>query len=310
MYPMKKHTEKPPIDELFARKLGNTSLTPKSDGFARLQARMGQHKPESKIVFWRNPAMQQYMAAAACLLLVCLFGWLYWPITGATEQRQNQLAANRPVEPITKTPVPEGVNKPLDNQQPDIMKEEGSTSDVNTDQVAVATDLDKIDRAASSKTNRGVTKQSQGKSNQPISVAPVLAQEKPTENRAKVDVASPAPVASATQVITEQVADAKPISKPNPVAERVLVVTIAEPEALVAARQAAKASVEEKAALAQNEKSAKETKASGLWQQIKRVKEGDVFARQDNTHKDESGLLGRAYNGLKHSFEKDKTTKQ
>ncbi|RYF58670.1 MAG: hypothetical protein EOO39_34000 [Cytophagaceae bacterium] len=135
----------------------------------------------------------------------------------------------------------------------------------------------------------------------------MLAQE--ADNKPKANAASPAPVAIAMQNPTEQIADAKPITKPSPVTERVLVVTIAEPEALVAAR-AAKASMEEKAALAQNEKSAKDTKSSSLWQQIKRVKEGEVFARQDNTNKDESGLLGRAYNGLKHSLEKDKTTKQ
>jgi len=115
---MKKHTEKPLIDELFARKLGNTSLTPSSDGFARLQARMGQHKPESRMMFWRNPAMQRYMAAAACLLLVCLFGWLYWPSTGATKQGQSQLATNQPVKLTVKKPVQKEVNQPQDEQAP------------------------------------------------------------------------------------------------------------------------------------------------------------------------------------------------
>lgn len=309
MYPMKKHTEKPPIDELFARKLGNASLTPSSDGFARLQARMGQHKPEPKMVFWRNPAMQRYMAAAACLLLVCSFGWLYWPSTGATEG-QNQLATNQPGEPIAKKSVPEDVNQLQDNQRPDVAKEENSTTEINTSQESVATNVDKIDRAVSGKNNRGVKKQNLVRLNQTGPVAPMLAQEKPVENKPKVDVASPAPVASSMQAPVEQVADAKQTTKPSPVIERVLVVTIAEPEALVAARQAVKASVEEKAALAQNEKSEKDTKSGSLWQQIKRVKEGEVFARQDNTNKDESGLLGRAYNGLKHSLEKDKTTKQ
>ena len=62
---MKKHTEKPSIDELFARKLGNMSLPPSSDGFERLQARMGQHKPEVRVVFWRNPDLQRSMAVLA-----------------------------------------------------------------------------------------------------------------------------------------------------------------------------------------------------------------------------------------------------
>ncbi|WP_460936641.1 hypothetical protein [Spirosoma humi] len=310
---MKKHTEKLPIDELFARKLGNASLTPDSDGFARLQARMGQHKPEPQMVFWRNPAIQRYMAAAACLLLVALFGWLYWPSADSTERGGNQLATNQPVEAVTKKPVQKNLNRPQDNpdkQLPMVSGEEESMPEINTNQAANSTDLAKVDRVVTSKINGGVKKQNGVPSNQAVPTAPLLAQEKPMENKPKVDVTPPAPVASAIPTPAEQVADAKPIAKPSPVAERVLVVTIAEPAALVAARQMAKASVEEKAALAQHDKSSKETKGGGLWQQLKRVKEGEVFARQDNTDNDESGLLGRAYNGLKHSLEKDKTTKQ
>ena len=93
---------------------------------------------------------------------------------------------------------------------------------------------------------------------------------------------------------------------------RVLVVTIAEPEALVAARQAVKASNEEKPAIAAIEKQEKDTKATGLWQQVKRFKEGELFARRDNDNSssEDRGLLGRAYSGIKHSLDKDKPSKQ
>src|ERR671932_476780 len=44
---MKDHSEKQPIDDLFARKLGDMSLKPSADGFERLQARMNQNKPQA-----------------------------------------------------------------------------------------------------------------------------------------------------------------------------------------------------------------------------------------------------------------------
>ncbi|AKD57788.1 hypothetical protein [Spirosoma radiotolerans] len=307
---MKKHTEKPPIDELFARKLGNTTLRPRSDGFARLQARMDQNKLEPRMVFWRNPAVHRYMAAAACLLLVCLFGWLYWPSTAPTEQGKNQLATNQPVESVREKSVKKRVNRQQDNRSPTVDKEEVLMPEDNPNQLAVVDNSDKTSSVKKDKTSRVAGRQNPVQLSQSLPAAPVLAQEKPVKKKTKVDVISPVFDATVAQAPTEQVAEAKPIAKPGPVAERVLVVTIAEPEALVAARQVAKASVEEKAAVAQNEKSAKETKASGLWQQVKRIKQGDVFARQDNNNGDESGLLGRAYTGLKHSLEKEKTTKQ
>lgn len=227
---MKKHTEKPQIDELFARKLGNTSLRPRSDGFARLQARMDQNKPEPRMVFWRNPAMQRYMAAAACLLLVCLFGWLYWPSTGATEQSRNQLATNQSVEPTLKKPVQKGISRQQDGQRPDVSEEESLAPDVNTNQVAITDNSEKSSDTNYRKASRVSVQENPVRSSQSVPVAPMLAQERPLENKAKVEPASPTYIAPITQVPTEQVADAKPVAKPSPVTERVLVVTIAEPE--------------------------------------------------------------------------------
>ena len=88
--------------------------------------------------------------------------------------------------------------------------------------------------------------------------------------------------------------------------ERVLTVTIEEPSAMVAARQVARTGATSVVVL--DEKPEKEVKGN-LWQQVKRIKEGDVFARRDNPNNDDKGLLGRAYSGLKQSFEKDKSEK-
>lgn len=307
---MKKHTEKLPIDELFARKLGNASLTPGPDSFARLQARMGQHKPEPRMVLWRNPEAQRYMAAAACLLLVCLVGWQFWPSDGAVGQKGDQLVTNQPVKGIQEKAIRQKTAKLKSEQSSDETSEEELRSEATDNQVAVADGTDKIGGSHHSKAIHNIGKQTLTPQDQLLSVAQKLDLRKPAGNKLERDELSPVFVEHATQSAPEQVADAKPEAKPSPMTERVLVVTIAEPEALVAARQAAKAAIEEKTVLAQNEKAAKEAKTDGLWQKVKRIKEGDVFARQDNTGNDESGLLGRAYSGLKHSLEKDKSSKQ
>lgn len=306
---MKKPIEKLPIDELFARKLGNMSLPPKADGFERLQARMGQGKPEAKIVFWQNPSVQRYMAAAACLLLVCLFGWLYWPAGKGTVSDDTQMAVNKSV-------VPERM--PIQNQKEKVQPVENEGPDVKApdllEQKAAVEQLAKADKPSVNKSDTGrPLKQSQKtakpslKDVAPVANEPVLAQIKSVERKPEPTTS---PMTNPTNVATsEQLAENKIVSKPAPAAERVLVVTIAEPEALVAARQAAVASIEEKSTVAVADKSAKEAKGNSLWQQVKRIKQGEVLARGDNSD-NESSLLGRAYSGLKHSLEKDKSAKQ
>jgi hypothetical protein len=309
---MKKHTEKPPIDDLFARKLGNMSLSPGSDGFARLQARMGQKKPEAKVVFWRNPAIYGYTAAAACLLLVCLFGWLYWPSGNATKVGGDEVATNKPVKERKH-----GQSMPIkadhsEKTMPNTTVEEPSVIDktsqpADTEQL-VATHLTKGNSTGKDQSSRKVKSDKVD-----VEIAKtgtdesVLAQIKPVDNKAKEENTTISPVASAQLTDQPVIAAVKSV----PTSERGLVVTIAEPEALVAAREAAKSAVEEKAksVVAATDKPEKENKAGHLWQQVKRFKQGEVFARGDNSD-NESGLLGRAYSGLKHSIEKDKSAKQ
>ncbi|AUD03092.1 hypothetical protein [Spirosoma pollinicola] len=311
---MKKHTEKPPIDELFARKLGNTSLPPSADGFARLQARMGQQKPDAKIVFWRNPDAQRYMAAAACLLLVCLFGWLYWPSANSDrEQGQAQVATNQAGDNSSeKVAEKQSDQRQLEGLKTKTKEDTEFSQNSAKDQVAVAEKEAQGNEGANRAVKRSTSRLKMIET-VPTHVGSVVAQVKSNEGKGQNETTLPVAVAPANQpstIQTEQLADIKPISKPAPVSERVLVVTIAEPEALVAARQVAKVAVEEKSVVAQNEKSEKEAKGGSFWQQVKRIKQGDIFARQDNATNEESGLLGRAYSGLKHNLDKDKSAKQ
>ena len=305
---MKKPTEKQSIDELFSRKLGNMSLPPSPDSFERLQARMGYSKPQTRVIIWRNPTIQRYMAAAACLLLVCLFGWLYRPSIATKDQVQ--VATNQKVPSRQRQVIPKQQNQQQNPFDIDTSMPATLNQTSGEEQVAVVKKLSGINKSGknlASRPNEINTKR------EPVSTAasePVLAQVKPVDAKTTTAAVSQATLPVANQTPTEQLAENKPIPKTTPVAERVLVVTIEEPQALVAARQAAKAAVEEKAVVALNEGSDKETKGGGLWKQVKRIKQGDVFARQDNVSNDEQGLLGRAYSGLKHSFDKDKTAKQ
>ncbi len=306
---MKRHTEKQPIDDLFARKIGNMSLPPSADGFERLQARMGQQKPEVRLIFWHNPTVQQYMAAAACLLLVCLFGWLYWPSGGAVEQ--SQMATNQQEVAHPKKSVQPQIKQRQNETKPNVETPNSLDQDIYSEQIAVSAksvEKDKRNNGSASRStesDKAINKTVPTETNKPV-----LAQTKPIETPTTADTPALNTLQGVSRATVEQLAENKAITKSIPVAERVLVVTIAEPESLIAARQTAKASVEDKAVVTQNEKSEKETKVSGLWQQVKRIKQGDVFARQDDMSNDDRGLLGRAYNGLKHSFDKDKSAKQ
>ncbi|GAB2522218.1 hypothetical protein [Spirosoma aerophilum] len=309
---MKKHTEKQPIDELFARRLGNMSMKPSADGFERLQARMGKNKPEAKIVFWQNPVMQRYMAAAACLLLVSLFGWLYWPSNDAANPGQNQVAVNRSgpsVATAEKTNEKHDVQPVKPNGTPALETETPTIDTTPADQMAVVNNS--VEKSIKTETRPGgQVERSKTLNMQPAMPAtPMVAQTKPVEPKAQDEAVAPVAPVNQTKAVTEQLADNRPVTKPTPAAERVLEVTIAEPEALVAARQAAKTAIETKAMVAQTEKSEKETKTGSLWQQVKRIKSGEVFARQDKLTDEEGGLLGRAYSGIKHSLEKDKSDK-
>ena len=296
--------DKHPLDDLVARKLDNAVLPTSADGFARLQARMGQSQAEKRpgFVIWRNPNIQRAMAIAACLLLVCLFGWLYLS-NGTTERmKEPQMAATKTRRSSTNgpaTPQNDAVDLPS-TERPD-----------NADQLAdnQPTEIRATKASINDAPSRANKKADQLDHNVNVSTPTPrieLAQNKSAEKTETTPVTSKAPVNRSTVLPTptpDQLAVVKPAST-----ERVLIVTIDEPERLVAARQVVKLEVME-TALASANKPEKANKP-GFWEQVRRVKEGEVFTRPDDGQAEERGLLNRAFNGLKNSIEKDKTARQ
>jgi hypothetical protein len=297
---MKKRTEKQPVDDLFARRLKNMSLPPNPDGFARLQAQMGQSEPERRVVFWQNPVVQRYMAVAACLLLTCLFGWLYLT-TETPRGSETTVAVNRPAtlteekqrHEQSKSEVEVAATGPnSDRQVPNLTAPETTNSSLaESSKLTVSPSTNDKHRIATA--TRRVNKTAP-------QAKPTVT---PTGELAKTETNSP----SAEPITERQIATTT--DKPTPVTERVLVVTIAEPKAVIAARQLTKQPNDEEDVAAVTDKSEKDSKAASLWQQVKRVKQGEIFARKD-AGEDERGLLGRAYSGLKQTFDKDKSIKQ
>ncbi|UFH55566.1 hypothetical protein [Spirosoma sp. KNUC1025] len=311
---MKKHTEKQPIDDLFARKLSNMSMPPSSNGFERLQARMGQNKPEARIMVWRNPFVQRYMAIAACLLIVCLFGWLYLSSNNVTTSNSPAVAVKQ------ARPTQQPANSDNERSQPASVADNDVSYPIahvvpnrpeNKEQIGKVGKSNEVGKDIHTSTNRLADshKTTLKPSIAPVSDEPVLAQIKAADSQPKPETTEVGKNAT-NQPTVEQVADVKPVTKPISPAERVLVVTIDEPTSLVAARQAAKTSIEDKPVVAVNDKLEKDAKAGGLWAQVKRIKHGELFAKRDNASEEDRGLLDRAYNGLKRSLDKDKSAKQ
>ncbi|GAB3643871.1 hypothetical protein [Spirosoma arcticum] len=297
---MKKRTEKQPVDDLFARRLKNMSLPPSPNGFARLQARMGQSEPERRVVFWQNPTAHRYMAVAACLLLTCLFGWLYLT-TETPRGNETTVAVNKSVTTIEKKPryEPEKSGNEVATANPNSDREVPSLTDSGATNPSII-ERSKLIVSRSTNNRRIITAATRVNETAPQGVPAVI----PTSmgELAKAEVNSP----SVEPTIERQMPATT--DKPTPVAERVLIVTIAEPKSLIAARQLTRQPSLEDVAAA-TDKSEKDSKVASLWQQVKRVKQGEIFARKD-AGEDEGGLLGRAYTGLKQTFDKDKSIKQ
>ncbi len=296
--------DKHAVDALFARKLGNAS-TPTPGGFGRLQARLNRTSPvkEAGFMVWRNPNVQKFMAIAACLLVLCLFGWLYLSNTTGAEEPQLATATtgNVPAIDVPATPQANGTSVPTTEQTNEVNSTIGNQPAERVTSVAPKT---------SGQDRAGSTLGRQSTNVKAITPAPriELAQTKSTEQRQTERLTEqPAPKKVIEQTPVPAAPDQIATVKPVPTAQRVLIVTIAEPERLVAARQAVKMDMMETAlaAASKPEKAAK----PGFWEQVRRVKEGEAFARPDGSD-DEGGLLNRAFNGLKNSIDKDKTARQ
>lgn len=277
------NSEKNPLDELFARRLGKLEQSPAPDSFARLQQRMqgGQEKP--RLILWRNHNVQ--MAAAACVAVALLMGWLYT----SNQSDSTTINSGRTV----------AVHGHEDEKQ-------SANDDKATIETTVVNQAPQIARVA------GVPAPKRSQVEQPVRQSGATGINSAVREQviARRGAASPeeVPIISVEQKLTtDAIAAAKTTSTPQAAPkERVLIVKIEEPEALVAARQTAASVVNNMPVLAASP--TKEGKAT-FWQQVKRLKQDDDVARQDGAA-DESGLLSRAYKGIKHRLEKDKQTKQ
>lgn len=276
--------EKNPLDELFARKLGKLERPPSSDSFARLQQRMQGGQEQPRMVVWRNPTVQ--MAAAACVAVAFLLGWLY------TSDKSGRIVTGLEQAVAIQKGQPE---KPANYDSKGSEEKEAVDK---APQVAQSTNTVKTEQSRSVKPAQLKTGMVEPLANKQL-IAGKLANPKETQPELTIPI------------VAKQVAEAVATTKATPTApvkpaERVLVVTIEEPEALVAARQTAASVVNNMPVLAAS--SSKEAKAT-FWQQVKRLKQDDDVAQKEGPT-DESGLLSRAYKGIKQRLEKDKQTKQ
>jgi hypothetical protein len=299
---MKKQEENQPIDELFARKLGNASLSPSPDGFERLQARISKTQSEPRVVIWRSPAMQRYIAVAACLLFVCLFGWLYLQADSESLRREGEVA----------TSVRKPQKSTIDQRQNPVNKStlEGKP-DGQSIPVEVENHLATVNKPVNGTQKRNTYVQLGQRRSKGASVSeneqPVLTQTQQPGDKDKPTETTLSDVKTTNSADTNTERLAANTVKPAAPVERVLTVTIDEPASLVDARQTAKK--EHTVIAATDEKPEKEARSGNLWQQVRRIRQGEVFARHDNLSNEDQGLLGRAYGGLKQSFEKGKSEK-
>ena len=279
---MENERDKQPLDDLFAHKLGKMSLPPSPDGFERLQARMGQQNEKPiRSVRWRNPTVQRYMAVAACLLVICLFSWLYWSI--------NSVPKGASVAILQAS----SERKALQNSK------QNATIEQNGQVATITVETDpKLEPLALLKAHRQTNS----------SLKPAITVNRSTTAITQVQspksdfvLTEPATTVASNSATTGQLSESKPTTQ----AERVLVVTIEEPAVLVAARHE-KNRVEEQTDSATADKPAKELKTGNLWRKMKQLRQGELLAKGNDPTDDDQGLLSRAYTGLKHSIEKGK----
>ncbi|MBC3785475.1 hypothetical protein [Spirosoma utsteinense] len=273
---------------------------------ARLQARMEQRDVKTRVVFWQNVTVQRYMAVAACLVLVCLFGWFYLS-TETPTPGNDTVAANTIKAPIIR---PQLEDRSLNSTDSNLV----ATKPIPDPTISNQSDIPLVEESVT-EAERSVAYSKGNKSQR------VAKQKKSFPEAEKVQPEMPVPASTKLsdqlakteqRPVSVEATDDKIVTSPTPAVstERVLVVTIAEPEALIGARKTAKRVLSgEELDNSLDNKPEKDTKAAALWQQVKRIKQGEIFARKDAVD-DERGLIGRAYSGLKQTLDKDKSIKQ
>lgn len=267
--------DKSSVDDLFARRLGQHSIAPDKAGWERLQSKMAG-KPEARVLtFWQNPTLHRY-AVAACvsaLLLAGGWGWLLLRSADGVMTRQNQVATTKTGQKTEQIGIKEGRQR--------------SSNDRIADQQIVER-LVESQRVSARKSKAISTPelaekmiaQTKRSASQPVRAI------KPVERHPDSQLAETGAIPIAINPIT---------APTKPVAEQVLIVTIAEPDALIEARQAANWSESAEKTLIVDV-SPKPTKGRRILQQVVRVRNGAGLELAGN---DDQSLLSRAFQTIK-----------
>ncbi|TAE30057.1 MAG: hypothetical protein EAZ91_11460 [Cytophagales bacterium] len=302
---MDKPTEQQPLDSLFRRKLDEASVQPGADVWDRLSSRLTAaqplpvEKPTRRLgVFWYGSAV---VAAAACLWLV--FVWT------SPERSQVTVATTSGITQTKSSAQKSGEGQqkeqlPLANQQSDRTQLANSNINAkakqgNSSEQANRTELQNRVRLARAEEKAVETQRvSPSSMGNEVLEKPVVAQLQTQANSQKIaePVGQPNPIATATSKSQETINET----------QRTLIVQV--PDIHKTRHESVMTSEENNLAHTASVES-KETKLSRAFRQIKRIKEGEVFAKVDNARgdDDESGLFDRL---VRSGRAKDNTTKQ
>ncbi len=281
---MKQDTNSPPVklpvDDLFARRLGQHSIAPDKAGWERLQAKMAGQPEAPVLAFWRNPIVYRYAAVACVSALLLAGGWWLQRSTDGVNTPRNQVAASGNRK--NSGAVVNHRNKPQSRQP--------------TEQLAVQQSQQSILPQQEIRPNvRAAAK------NEPVAVQRLteirIAQTKELRNQSmpKQPEIGQKPATQLAKIETMPTA-ISPISvSPKPVAEQVLIVTIAEPDALIEARQAANWSESAERTLVVDV-AQKPVKSGKFLQQVARVRNGEGLELAGDA---DQSLLSRAFQTIK-----------
>lgn len=238
-------------------------------------------QPEAPVLaFWRNPIVYRYAAVACVSALLLAGGWWLQRSTDGVNTPRNQVAASGNRK--NSGAVVNHRNKPQSRQP--------------TEQLAVQQSQQSILPQQEIRPNvRAAAK------NEPVAVQRLteirIAQTKELRNQSmpKQPEIGQKPATQLAKIETMPTA-ISPISvSPKPVAEQVLIVTIAEPDALIEARQAANWSESAERTLVVDV-AQKPVKSGKFLQQVARVRNGEGLELAGDA---DQSLLSRAFQTIK-----------
>lgn len=269
--------ERQPIDDLFSRKLQNAEVRPGGDAWARLQAKQGVSRATP---LWR------YMAVAASLLSVSLFGW--WAIPARYPKEATIVSTDKRNVPTHSEQIakvePTGVKQTQVNEN-GISHLVGNIASKRVERVAFAASKD----GSTKQEMRNVVIEPMTTIQEPIVAADIAKQDKSSDS---VEDNNPS-IALAKETAPEI---------HSPVAERILVVSIAA-NPVVQVGGVVEAPVVSK----QNNKGGG---LGGFLRKVKRLKEGEALAlNTEATNKTDHHGLTKVLDEVKESIRNNATEK-